>query len=309
MSLSIRRCGGRCVTGPDYGAFLAALFFIVVPSSLTVVFDIRYLLNSVHVLIVPIIVCVMYIWLQLLTIGALLRATWTDPGIIPARHGDRDNTSLLEENASKEVYVNGRLVTVKYCFTCQIWRPPRAAHCPVCNNCVENFDHHCPWVGTCIGRQNYRWFVWFVSLVLLDCLATLGINVSHLALLCFSGTSVADAIQQSPSSLISIVLSAVFLLSAGGLACYHYRLAAGGFTTREDFKRDPLKPATMEPSPYSRGSGCLNFYAAVCGPDRQGYYLSQIDQQEVEGVAHRIQEEIDNGSSTSQDHEETSAFI
>ena len=35
----------------------------------------------------------------------------------------------------KTVTVHGQKVKLKWCATCNIWRPPRATHCGLCNNC------------------------------------------------------------------------------------------------------------------------------------------------------------------------------
>jgi palmitoyltransferase ZDHHC9/14/18 len=57
---------------------------------------------------------------------------------------------------------SGYMLRNKLCRTCGIYRPPRCSHCPTCDNCVERFDHHCPWLGTCIGKRNYPYFISFV---------------------------------------------------------------------------------------------------------------------------------------------------
>ena len=57
---------------------------------------------------------------------------------------------------------------LKFCYTCEVFRPPRTVHCNLCDNCVRGFDHHCIWLGTCIGYRNYMDFLAYVTLLCLS---------------------------------------------------------------------------------------------------------------------------------------------
>jgi DHHC palmitoyltransferase len=49
----------------------------------------------------------------------------------------------------------------RWCDYCQASQPPDGAHCLDCGVCVAGYDHHCVWMGTCIGKGNLRQFVRF----------------------------------------------------------------------------------------------------------------------------------------------------
>lgn len=40
-------------------------------------------------------------------------------------------------------------------------------HCYFCNLCCEKYDHHCPWLGKCIGKNNTKSFNFFVLFTLI----------------------------------------------------------------------------------------------------------------------------------------------
>ena len=48
------------------------------------------------------------------------------------------------------------------CDYCHKMRYPRAHHCKRCNLCIIQADHHCSWLGTCIGYSNLRYFLCFL---------------------------------------------------------------------------------------------------------------------------------------------------
>ncbi|KAK4369249.1 hypothetical protein RND71_013041 [Anisodus tanguticus] len=104
----------------------------------------------------------------LATVGLVTfyRCSRKDPGYIQRSQHDSQNTKddepLLKVEMNHPALLAGNWSQL--CSTCKIVRPLRAKHCSTCDRCVEQFDHHCPWVSNCIGKKN-KWD-FFIFLVL-----------------------------------------------------------------------------------------------------------------------------------------------
>ena len=146
---------GRLMSGPksDNCHYIFVIFLIVGISIVFFVLVIPYLWDNLS----PILPCfIIYLFASTLTF--LFFTTFTDPGIIPSKKileltmGVVPENFRADENRKRR---NGK-TSRKYCRTCEIYRPGRASHCNDCGNCVEVFDHHCPFVNNCIGKRNYK---------------------------------------------------------------------------------------------------------------------------------------------------------
>ncbi|KAJ6465853.1 DHHC palmitoyltransferase-domain-containing protein [Mycena sanguinolenta] len=42
-------------------------------------------------------------------------------------------------------------------------KPLRSKYCWICDKCIARSDRHCPWVWNCVGANNHRQFVIFVT--------------------------------------------------------------------------------------------------------------------------------------------------
>jgi len=53
-----------------------------------------------------------------------------------------------------------------YCPTCHSFQTSTTEHCGVCEVCVQDWDHHCPWVGKCVGRGNkVAFYLWIAGML------------------------------------------------------------------------------------------------------------------------------------------------
>ncbi|KAE8289752.1 putative palmitoyltransferase ZDHHC14 [Larimichthys crocea] len=284
-------CDGRIMMAKQTGVFYLTLVLILVTCGLFFTFDCPFLAQHLTP-VIPVIGGVLFMFV----LGTLLRTSFSDPGVLPRATADEaadlerqidvanGSTGYRPPPRTKEVVINGQTVKLKYCFTCKIFRPPRASHCSLCDNCVERFDHHCPWVGNCVGRRNYRFFYMFILSLSFLTIFIFAFVITHIILRSHR-SGFLNALKDSPASVLEVVVCFFSVWSIVGLSGFHTYLISSNQTTNEDIKGSwSSKRGKDNYNPYSHGNIFTNCCAALCGPlppsliDRRGFIQSDAPQ-------------------------------
>ncbi|GBE61653.1 DHHC zinc finger domain-containing protein [Babesia ovata] len=174
-----------------------------------------------------------------------------NPGIIPrlADSSDAFDAIRMKRKYSNaptciEVAIAGKFLRIKYCHTCNIYRPPRSVHCSVCDVCVHRFDHHCKWLRNCIGGNNYRVFYGFITLTCIENILFATFSVIRMVMVSRGDWDTASIVH-SAILLTYMLLCGWFIV---GLMVYHTYLICINKTTNEQ-----LKGLYTEYNPWNRG--------------------------------------------------------
>ena len=256
------RWKGNLLLGPcSFRPTMLSLITISIPIFLFLFFISDFLTKKISFLI-PLIIVIIYI----ITVSLLIIVSFCDPGIILSFPMKK---RIIEDRRESKIFQLGYIKNYKYCDTCSIIRPSRSTHCGDCNNCVEKFDHHCPWIGTCVGKRNYKYFYFFlfilnflICLIIIFCIYYLIKRITEIVkennlleenekIKNIASYSLTEVIM----SLYIIIYEGLVMIFVTGLFIYHTKLVLKNMTTKEDIKKFWENP---QGNPYIRNLNKIN---------------------------------------------------
>ena len=247
-------CGNKFLVGNKYYHIIFSILLLTLPTGIYISAMIKINIPS----------SIFFIVLNLLIYAAilifLLIGGCSDPGIL-----ERNNEFSFYENRKSVIKMNiqGHMMNINYCYTCFHFRPPRTSHCAECDNCVQNFDHHCLWMGTCVGKRNYKFFYYILSLTsvcaLIQSFSSVGYIINHFKHSNFKSIESKYIVIALAFVIFFDIMFVIFFLFK---LCYvHTSLLSKGLTFYEYIKKKYFEALNIKP--YNRGFW-NNVYNKLC---------------------------------------------
>ena len=133
-----------------------------------------------------------------------------EPGIIPRNYSSLKIRDFNDKIIYSKITRNPIIRVQRNCSICSIRRPKKCQHCFFCDNCVEEFDHHCQYVSNCIGKRNKKYFLFFI---IFDFIFLIQIYFISFFQLCFSFKVYKDDILEVYNIIyISIIFLSIIII-------------------------------------------------------------------------------------------------
>ena len=209
-----------------------------------------------------------FLFFQIITQIFYIITTFLNPGYVTKEEMLLDRAETSSKNNEIDIESGDRAFRVlldrpnfnmterELCEPCGWAIPLRAIHCRTCEKCVRRYDHHCPWVGNCVGERNYRFFYLYVHFQ-----AVVIFMLTYATYNSFYNT-VTNWFWFHKFLILSMVILSVCTPTAIAIMIFHNYMIATGQTTFEVVKHSKIPYLQSFPngiSPFNRGV-FMNYY-------------------------------------------------
>jgi len=187
--------------------------------------------------------------------------TRSDPGYYSSTEDEKEYRNRLQEPIHGLLEQGHVVLRLKshYCTHCKIEQPIRTKHCKECEKCVNCFDHHCFWIGNCVGEKNHRLFVIFLFFQI----GLFGMAIWQFASAFQKAPSVFEWLFKNWILLSGLLMSIIFFFVTIGLFVFHFYLISTNQTTWETMGTSTYMTEVPDGVlPFNRGVwvNCLRFW-------------------------------------------------
>ena len=232
-------CDGKIMCGPySYKRYLFLFLIIIIPTLMEIPF-VPFSFSSI-------LIALLLTFIEIISLFYILFLFWNictkNPGYLLRNESYFHATETkIKSKRIIQSNIRGFIKKIKFCETCILYRPPKTSHCKYCDSCVEKFDHHCFWIGNCVGKNNYNdFFKFLLSLLIFDFLKFAISLITGIYLLLSDSKKnllVNNFYFHFFFCIMILIYSIVFGIFLFILYKYHIQLVFKGITTYEDIKK------------------------------------------------------------------------